>query len=99
MSKQLELFASKSASKDKIDEVVERVRAKLLKRSEVGIKKYNTTLSENNKDNYLNHIQMELLDAANYIEKLLMQKKDITQLVGLYPNDTDLGYAIRKLYG
>lgn len=84
---------------EKRDEVVERVRQKLLDRSQVGIKKYSTTLAENNKDNYLNHVQMELLDACNYIEKKLMQGEDLIQLIKLYPNDQKLGTVIRKIYG
>ncbi len=83
----------------KEDAVVESVREKLLSRSKVGINKYGTTLDDNNKDNYLNHLQMELLDAANYTEKLLMQEADLTQLVAQYPNDSELGEVIRKKYG
>lgn len=84
---------------DKQDPIIENVRAKLLYRSQVGIVKYNTTLEENNKDNYLNHLQQEMMDGCNYIEKLLVQNRDIIQLIKLYPNDVDLGYAIRKVYG
>jgi hypothetical protein len=97
MSKQLEIFTSDI--QNKIDNVVENVRTKLLKRSQVGINKYGTTLQENNKDNYIAHAQMELMDACNYLEKLLVQNRDITQLIKLYPNDTELGNTIRKLYG
>ena len=83
----------------RVDIVIEGVRQKLLNRSQVGIKKYNTTLHENNKDNYLIHLQQELLDGANYIEKKLMQEEDIIQLVKKHPNDAELGMAIRKKYG
>lgn len=83
---------------EKRDKVVERVRQKLLDRSQVGIKKYGTTLAENNKDNYLNHLQMELMDAINYLEKKLMQEEDLIQLVKLFPNDQELGAAIREIY-
>lgn len=82
----------------KQDAIVESVRDKLLDRSRVGISKYGTTLEEDNKDNYLNHLQMELMDASNYIEKLLQQEEDITQMVNIYKNDSELGYAIRKKY-
>ena len=82
-----------------MDPVVEAVRQKLLDRSQVGIKKYGTTLKDNTKDNYLNHLQMELMDAANYLEVLLQQEKDITQIVKDEPNDTELGKKIRKIYG
>jgi len=84
---------------NKIDPVVEGVREKLLSRSQVGIKKYNTTLEENNRDNYLNHLQQEMMDGCNYIEKLLVQNRDIVQLIKNYPNNNELGYTIRKLYG
>ncbi len=85
--------------KSKTDPIVESVRQKLLDRSNIGINKYNTTLETNNTDNYFNHLQQELMDGANYIEKLLHQKRDITQLVGEFPNDADLGKMIRKIYG
>lgn len=80
------------------DQIVENVRQKLLERSQTGINKYNTTLDENNHDNYLNHLQQELMDAANYIEKLLVQKTNITNLVKMYPNNQELGEIIRKIY-
>lgn len=80
----------------KTDKIVEGVRNKLLLRSQVGINKYGTTLDENNKDNYLNHLQMELLDAANYTEKLLQREEDLVQLIKNYPNDAELGSVIRQ---
>lgn len=51
------------------DPIVERVVEKLRKRSNVGVKKYGTTLAENNTDDFLNHLQEELLDASLYAEK------------------------------
>lgn len=81
------------------DGVVESVRSKFLNRSNTGIKKYNCTLDKNNKDNYLNHLQEELMDGVAYIEKLLQQKEDITQIIQDTPSDMDLGFKIRKLYG
>jgi len=53
-----------------IDPIVEAVREKLRQRSAVGIKKYGTTLAENNTDDFLNHLQEELMDGILYIEKL-----------------------------
>ena len=53
------------------DPIVESVVAKYLRRSKVGIDKYGTTLEENNSDNFLIHLQEELMDASLYIEKLL----------------------------
>ncbi len=56
------------------DPIVEQVINKFKQRSEVGIAKYNTTLHENNTDDFLNHLQEELMDAVNYIEKLISQR-------------------------
>lgn len=53
-----------------VDPIVEAVREKLKQRSAVGIKKYGTTLAENNTDDFLNHLQEELMDSILYIEKL-----------------------------
>ena len=57
------------------DKIVERVIQSLDKRSVAGINKYGTTLDENKTDDFLKHLQEELLDAANYIEKLKQDKK------------------------
>ena len=58
------------------DKIVQQVIDKFNQRSEVGIKKYGTTLEQNNNDDFLNHLQEELMDAILYIEKL----KSINQL-------------------
>ena len=52
------------------DKIVKQVVEKFQQRSEVGIKKYGTTLEQNNDDDFLNHLQEELMDAILYIEKL-----------------------------
>lgn len=54
----------------KIDPIVKQVTDKFLQRSEVGIKKYGTTLHENNTDDFFNHLQEELMDAILYLQKL-----------------------------
>lgn len=79
------------------DEIVEQVIDKYHLRSQVGIKKYNTTLETNNKDNYLKHLQEELMDATLYIQKLMDQNREITEIVRDTPNNTELGARIRKL--
>jgi hypothetical protein len=79
------------------DPIVDKVVAKFQQRSSVGIKKYNTTLEENNKDNYLLHLQQELQDATLYIEKLIAQDVEITNLVKTSIDDADLGMKIRRL--
>lgn len=60
----------KKAIEMKRDRIVEGVIEKFRSRSEVGIKKYGTTLADNNTDDFLNHLQEELMDAILYIEKL-----------------------------
>jgi len=54
------------------DPVVESVVDQLVSRSDVGYEKYGVTLDEDVQDihKWLQHIQEELLDASNYIEKL-----------------------------
>jgi len=52
------------------DPIVDSVVKKFQDRSAVGIKKYGTTLHDNNTDDFLNHLQEELMDAILYIEKL-----------------------------
>ena len=79
------------------DQIVEQVVQKYEGRSSVGIKKYGTTLEKNNTDNYLIHLQQELMDATLYIEKKMTLEMQIIDLVKKYPNNTDLGMAIRNL--
>jgi hypothetical protein len=81
-----------------IDKVTEAVIEDLRSRSERGIKKYNTTLDQNNKDDYMNHLYEELLDAAQYIKKEMSIIPEIQALIKQYPNNQDLGKAIRDLY-
>ena len=52
------------------DKIVQDVIDKFQQRSDTGIKKYGTTLEENNTDDFLNHLQEELMDAILYIQKL-----------------------------
>lgn len=57
------------------DPIVEQVKELFDKRSQAGIKKYGTTLYENNKDNFFDHLQQELMDGILYLQKL-MNKED-----------------------
>jgi hypothetical protein len=54
----------------KEDPIVKQVVDSFQERSKVGIEKYGTTLSENNTDDFLEHLQQELMDATLYIQKL-----------------------------
>lgn len=78
------------------DIVVDNVIDKLYERSQIGITKYGTTLYNNNQDNYLKHLQEELMDASLYIQKLLDLKEELTIMVKMHPSDAELGMVIRK---
>jgi hypothetical protein len=54
------------------DSIVESVRQDLLDRSEVGIKKYNTTLDREdlNAGDWITHAYQEMLDGALYLKRL-----------------------------
>ena len=62
------------------DPIVESIVEQFIKRSEVGIKKYGTTLEENNNDDFLQHLKEELMDAILYIEKLQSLKVNINKI-------------------
>lgn len=59
-----------------MDIIVQRVIDKMKFRSAFGIAKYGTTLYDNNQDDYLTHLQEELMDAILYIEKLKQQRDE-----------------------
>ena len=54
------------------DPIIDRVIEKIKSRSDVGFKKYGVTLKDDDQslDVWLTHIQEELMDAVNYIEKV-----------------------------
>jgi hypothetical protein len=79
------------------DSIVLEVIEKYAQRSEIGVTKYGTTLEKNNHDNYLKHLQEELMDATLYLQKLMSLDKEITRLVKNHSNDAELGYKIRHL--
>jgi hypothetical protein len=56
----------------KTDSIVDGVIDQLIDRANVGKTKYNTDLDRTDLStlDWLNHLQQELLDGANYIEKL-----------------------------
>jgi hypothetical protein len=62
------------------DPIVEKVRQKLLDRSQVGIAKYGCTMERDDLTvlDFLKHHQEELMDAAIYVERLI---RDYQRLV------------------
>ena len=86
------------------DKIIQQVIEKIKKRSDVGYKKYGVTLYDDNQplDGWLNHIQEELMDAVNYIEKARMSLREEieecyikdTQSISKYPEpDNDFLWA------
>lgn len=55
------------------DSIIKKVIDKLASRSQVGLKKYGTTLDRDDLSTkeWLIHLQEELMDACGYIEKLI----------------------------
>lgn len=53
------------------DKIIEQVVNKIKSRSDVGYKKYGITLADDDQplDVWLQHLQEELMDAVNYLEK------------------------------
>jgi hypothetical protein len=56
----------------KTDSIVDSVVDKIVSRANVGKRKYNTDLDREDLSlsEWLSHLQEELLDAANYVEKI-----------------------------
>ena len=56
------------------DKNVEAVRAKLLERSQIGLAKYGVTTERTDTDlvGWLNHLQEELMDAAVYVQRSMV---------------------------
>lgn len=60
------------------DKIIQDVIDKFKERSDVGYKKYGVTLHDDEPSlhKWLNHLQEELMDAINYIQKLKMETSD-----------------------
>ena len=83
------------------DPIVESVRQKLLDRSDVGLKKYNSSIFDNIDENYIKHLQEELLDGANYCEQVLRLgefTKTIIEILQSDQNEMSVGNKIIREY-
>ena len=80
------------------DVITNLVIEDLTTRAERGYKKYATTLHENNHQNMLQHAYEEALDMAQYLKKEIITLNTIQSLIQQYPNDIELGKAIREKY-
>ena len=81
------------------DTITTSVMEDLKSRADRGLQKYNTTLGENNHQNMLQHGYEEALDLAQYLKKEITTLNTIQDMVKKYPNDIELGKAIRLKYG
>lgn len=63
------------------DPIIKSVVDNFVKRSDVGFKKYGVTLQDDDAPlvAWLNHLQEELMDAVNYIEKLKYSATEVLQ--------------------
>jgi len=61
------------------DPIVAAVIRKMYQRSQVGIKKYGTTMERNDLSftDWITHLQEELMDSIIYLEKLKNESKNI----------------------
>jgi len=61
------------------DPIIKKVVNKFVDRSDVGYKKYGVTLhsDKSDLDAWMNHLQEELMDAVNYIEKARQTLKQL----------------------
>jgi len=60
------------------DKIIQQVVNKIKQRSDVGYKKYGVTLYDDDQplDAWLTHLQEELMDAVNYLEKAKMSLRE-----------------------
>jgi hypothetical protein len=61
------------------DQIIKQVINKIQSRSDVGFEKYGVTMQDDNEttlDGWLQHLQEELMDAVNYLEKARMVLRD-----------------------
>jgi hypothetical protein len=74
------------------DQIIKQVVNKIMSRSDVGFKKYGVTLHEDEQtlDTWLNHLQEELMDAVNYIEKARMVLRE--EIEECYIKDKEESY-------
>lgn len=69
------------------DTIVQSVIEQYFQRSQVGIKKYNTTLDRNDLSlhEWLEHLKQELMDATLYIERLKKEIPDEKNSQDIHP--------------
>jgi hypothetical protein len=61
------------------DKIVDDLIEKYKQRSQIGFKKYGTTLEQNNHDDFINHALEEAMDLTLYLMKLKSQLYDFNR--------------------
>jgi len=78
--KKLKIMWTQTTTNDQIkeDSIVEAIRTQLKDRSDVGIRKYNTTLDRTDLSllDWLEHAKQEALDFALYLERIKREVKE-----------------------
>jgi hypothetical protein len=69
-----------------MSKIEEQVINKIRQRAKIGLDKYGTTMERGdlNYEEWLNHLQQELMDGAVYVEKLLDIYKEIIKISDRY---------------
>ena len=70
----------------------------LYDRNARGLDKYGHLLDDNNYQDMLQHAYEESLDLAQYLKKEIGNQNTVLKLIKKYPNDQDLGAAIRLYF-
>ncbi len=89
--KTLKTMWTQTTTNDKLDiqedTIVQSVIDQFFQRSQVGIKKYNTTLDRNDLSlhEWLEHLKQELMDATLYIERLKKEIPDEKNSQDIHP--------------
>ena len=63
------------------DKVIQENIKEIQGRGDVGIKKYGTTLFDNNTDDFLKHAYEEAADLSNYLMKLRMANDTLIEVI------------------
>jgi hypothetical protein len=79
------------------DKIVTQVIEEFRRRSQVGIKKYGTTLDQNNTDDFIQHLREELMDAILYLTKIKSERTMKSEKIVKYVLDHKTSYLIKGL--
>jgi len=82
------------------DKIVESVIQQFQQRSELGIKKYGTTLEDNNSDDFLQHAIEEAMDFILYLTKIkfILREKGLDKLQDIESNYNPIGKSDYKKF-